>query len=224
MTTTMNTGAASLLPCPFCGCSSSPELKGNGIGDNWLECVECGASTRLREDGAGSVKDWNRRASTPQADAAPSLPRYTEWLHLRTHGQWSDGVPEWARDHDGRMNDVTAANAVIEELADAAIAAGGAQEPAQSWIDGVAAELWAIADVSGFDDFKLAVGGFLIATALPRVAATVALTDEQREAIEWAAGRAHVEALGKPIDGDEGKRWRLLSDMFRAAASNGEQA
>jgi hypothetical protein len=42
-----------------------------------------------------------------------------------------------------------------------------------------------------------------------------ALTDGQREAIEWAAGRAHVEALGKPIDGPEGKRWRTLSDMFR---------
>ena len=65
-----------------------------------------------------------------------------------------------------------------------------------------------------------------IAALLPRVAATVALTHEQREAIEWAAGRAHVEALGKPIDGTEGKRCRVLSDLFRAAkaASNGEQS
>lgn len=58
-----------LKPCPFCGCTTSPELKGNGIGDNWLECVECGASTRLREDGAGSTKDWNRRALLASKDA-----------------------------------------------------------------------------------------------------------------------------------------------------------
>lgn len=47
--------------------------------------------------------------------------------------------------------------------------------------------------------------------------AQTALTNAARDAIEWAAGRAHVEALGKPIDGPEGKRWRILSDMFRAA-------
>jgi len=58
-----------LLPCPFCGCTKSPVLQGNGIGDNWLECTDCGASTRMREDGAGSTKDWNRRP-TPLADAA----------------------------------------------------------------------------------------------------------------------------------------------------------
>jgi hypothetical protein len=34
-----------------------------------------------------------------------------------------------------------------------------------SWINGVAIELWKTADVAGFDDFKLAVGGFLRATA-----------------------------------------------------------
>jgi hypothetical protein len=49
----------------------------------------------------------------------------------------------------------------------------------------------------------------------------VGLTDEQRGAIEWAAGRAHVEALGKPIEGVEGKRWRVLSDLFRASAQSG---
>lgn len=50
-----------LLPCAFCGCTKSPVRQGNGIGDYWLECTDCGASTRLREDGAGSEKDWNRR-------------------------------------------------------------------------------------------------------------------------------------------------------------------
>jgi hypothetical protein len=55
-------------PCPFCGCSVPPAVQGNGIGDNWLECTECGASTRLREDGAGSEKDWNSRAARATAE------------------------------------------------------------------------------------------------------------------------------------------------------------
>jgi hypothetical protein len=55
-------------PCPFCGCRVPPAVQGNGIGDNWLECTECGASTRLREDGAGSEKDWNRRAARATAE------------------------------------------------------------------------------------------------------------------------------------------------------------
>jgi len=42
------------------------------------------------------------------------------------------------------------------------------------------------------------------------------LTKEQRDAIEWAAGRAHVAALGRPINGVEGQRWRELTDLFRA--------
>lgn len=65
-----------LLPCPFCGCTKVPKRQGNGIGDYWLECFDCGASTRLREDGAGMEKDWNRRPSPAPAiseseDAAP---------------------------------------------------------------------------------------------------------------------------------------------------------
>jgi len=61
-------------PCPFCGCRVPPAVQGNGIGDNWLECTECGASTRLREDGAGSEKDWNRRAARATAEQRDSVP------------------------------------------------------------------------------------------------------------------------------------------------------
>lgn len=43
------------------------------------------------------------------------------------------------------------------------------------------------------------------------------MTDEQIEAIEWAAGRAHVASLGKPIAGVEGRRWRVLRDLLRDA-------
>ncbi|KVE08402.1 hypothetical protein WS65_09290 [Burkholderia anthina] len=60
---------------------------------------------------------WQGRASSPNAAGAEEAPRYTEWLHLRAHGAWPNGVPEWARDHSGRMNDFTAASAVIEEHA-----------------------------------------------------------------------------------------------------------
>lgn len=59
------------------------------------------------------------RATDAQQVGAALLPKYTEWMHLRTHGQWSDGVPAWARDHSGRMNDLAAALAVISELYDA---------------------------------------------------------------------------------------------------------
>ncbi|WP_186260304.1 Lar family restriction alleviation protein [Burkholderia gladioli] len=62
-----------LLPCPFCGCTKVPKRQGNGIGDYWLECFDCGASTRLREDGAGMEKDWNRRPSPAPAIPMPPL-------------------------------------------------------------------------------------------------------------------------------------------------------
>jgi hypothetical protein len=84
-------------PCPFCGCHVPPAVQGNGIGDNWLECTECGASTRLREDGAGSEKDWNRRAARATAeqsrdsyriDATPGVVHIQElmlkWVNAKT--------------------------------------------------------------------------------------------------------------------------------------------
>jgi hypothetical protein len=78
-----------------------------------------------------------------RSDEQAALPRYTEWLHLRTHGEWSDGVPTWARDHDGRMNDMTAASAVIEELA--ARSAQAASTTASALTDDVRSALEACA-------------------------------------------------------------------------------
>lgn len=54
-------------------------------------------------------------------------------------------------------------------------------------------------------------------TALHSNTAQAPLTTEQREAIEWAAGRAHVMSLGKPVDGVEFRRWRVLSNLFSEA-------
>ncbi|WP_321968885.1 hypothetical protein [Paraburkholderia tropica] len=44
------------------------------------------------------------------------------------------------------------------------------------------------------------------------------MTDEQRQALQWAADRAHVESLGKSIGGVEGRRWRILLDLIRNSA------
>lgn len=75
-------------------------------------CV-CGQPTTLgtvhRTDGPCYAADAQQAGTT-------SLPRYTEWMHLRTHGEWSNGVPAWARDFHGHMNDMSAAHAVIAEL------------------------------------------------------------------------------------------------------------
>lgn len=57
-------------------------------------------------------------------------PRYDEWCYLRTHGQWRDGVPVWARGpHNRTMDDMTAAHAVIEELAQAVTADTAGAKP-----------------------------------------------------------------------------------------------
>ncbi|VWC80719.1 bacteriophage protein [Burkholderia contaminans] len=77
----------------------------------------------------------------PVADERAALPRYTEWMHLRIHGVWSDGVPSWARDHAGHMNDLTAAIAVIEELA------ARTSSPNAAGAERIAHEVWAAAQL-----------------------------------------------------------------------------
>lgn|SRR5690606_8322671 len=64
-----------------------------------------------------------KRGGDMDERAVVGTPRYKAWLHLRTHGQWPDDIPEWAKDHNGHMNDMVAARAVIEELAVAVLAA-----------------------------------------------------------------------------------------------------
>lgn len=76
-----------LLPCPFCGCTKVPKRQGNGIGDYWLECFDCGASTRLREDGAGMEKDWNRRPSPAPATPAEPMPIDGWYVEVAANGE-----------------------------------------------------------------------------------------------------------------------------------------
>lgn len=67
----MNVNTKALLPCPFCGGTEINEA-GNGTGDNWLECSQCGAGTSLSEDGVGMVARWNRRVNQ-EADRLAAL-------------------------------------------------------------------------------------------------------------------------------------------------------
>ncbi|SEU36405.1 hypothetical protein SAMN03159335_05443 [Burkholderia cepacia] len=86
------------------------------------ELKNLSSDPRLHESERAAIRAILAARLVEQHEAAPAdertaFPRYTEWMHLRSHGAWSDGVPDWARDHTGRMNDFTAASAVIEELA-----------------------------------------------------------------------------------------------------------
>lgn len=81
------------------------------------------------------------------------------------------------------------------------------------------ARIWS--PVDGANSLKLAENNVnraaLENAALPSDAAQAPLSNEQREAFQWAADRAHVESLGKSIGGVEGRRWRILMDLSRAA-------
>ncbi len=79
--------------------------------------------------------------TSPQNAARPAAvaPRYSAWFHLHEHAQWPDGIPDWSRDHQGQMNDITAMRAVIEELAALAQPSveAPAAEPTEVRADGV---------------------------------------------------------------------------------------
>jgi Lar family restriction alleviation protein len=82
-----------LKACPFCGSAEHPIRKGNGVGDYWLECEECGASTRLSEDGAGIEAAWNRRALLDQFGAKAEAQAVPDgWVPLRI--EFEPGYPE----------------------------------------------------------------------------------------------------------------------------------
>jgi len=93
------------------------------------------------------------RAGAQAIQPAAVTPRYSEWMHLREKGCWTAGVPDWAKDHAGHMNDTVVKNAVIDELAAALAAAphAGAQAvPTDAEIDALldspATLVWHAAD------------------------------------------------------------------------------
>lgn len=126
--------------------------RGEGHAGNGMYCW----LTEYPEEGAlfvdGSTTVPTEAAPAP-ADERAAFPRYAEWLHLRAHGAWSNDVPEWARNHTGRMNDFTAASAAIEELA--ATCAASAIESRAEGADSLAHEVWSAAQLTpgeGIDD------------------------------------------------------------------------
>lgn len=58
----------------------------------------------------------DQREQDPERALLAAAPRLAAFEHLKQHARWPDGVPQWARDHNGQMNDMTAARAVIDEL------------------------------------------------------------------------------------------------------------
>ncbi|WP_261541428.1 Lar family restriction alleviation protein [Burkholderia multivorans] len=123
-----------------CARASANET-GAPIGWAWISPT--GHVSRFTADFDGKhdelVQGWKVRPvafcdSVANETGAEGAPRYAEWLHLRAHGEWPNGVPEWARDYTGRMNDFTAATAVIEELAALASRAPAQAAEPVGWI------------------------------------------------------------------------------------------
>jgi hypothetical protein len=92
----------------------------NLIANSFVNCKGSAATMRdLAKDCLAKVDAYLDAAPQPAQTqlALTAAPRYREWLHLTQVGMWTAGVPTWARDHDGRMNDGIATRSVIEELA-----------------------------------------------------------------------------------------------------------
>lgn len=139
-----------LKPCALCGCTKSPIRQGNGIGDYWLECTECGMSTRPREDGDG-FKDWNRRpeaaACAPAiADTAgakpvaqwqtklrePILPECDVWINVSEEGA-RKAMEKWSHIYEVRA--LVVASPAIDAAPENADAAALRSEQALRYID-----------------------------------------------------------------------------------------
>jgi uncharacterized protein (DUF2384 family) len=255
--TTMNTGAASLLPCPFCGegaCLHIEERPDNHRYpvEHWHAKIECGMCpvttewTVVAERGAkkaDSVKvaevvaTWNRRAtSTPQADAASSEEAYvakrlSEALADVYMTIIGDDEPE-ADDGSNVIERVKKAAQVLRlevdlyrSQAEAAIAAGGAQEPdVFKWLE---TELSAIScryhgdpsyDHDAYwmkDRVMKLIADARKAFALPREAATV----PDGNAVYAALDRRAQSYISREVVEDV-----LIAVRALLAASNGEQA
>ncbi|MDP9645859.1 Lar family restriction alleviation protein [Paraburkholderia caledonica] len=138
MTTTMNTGAASLLPCPFCGGQAEMTFNAFYQNNSIATCKVCGASAFW--------KKWNAR--TPQADAAPSIGQHDISTSMGGRAYIAEFFAKLLRRHDFQRYieqrlaaDFACALAGYLSEHVAAIAAGGAKEPVPgtseygSWIN-----------------------------------------------------------------------------------------
>jgi Lar family restriction alleviation protein len=234
MNTTMNTGAASLLPCPFCGGADIQRGRA-AIGERptfHTYCNSCEAGTQGHPTREASDAAWNRRA-TPQADAAPIINGHAiNDLFLK----WSEWTTELGEAISRKNID-----GFVSELR-AAIAAGGAQEavamPA-GWklirvnehFDALIAALERaeskgyLPDAMADEWANFACDENTYAAPLPRVAATVA-EGFALVPVVMTAAMINAWAGGRAVSSDEVAARTPFQDAWKrvlAAASNGGQ-
>ncbi|MFM0330689.1 Lar family restriction alleviation protein [Paraburkholderia strydomiana] len=202
--TTMNTGAASLLPCPMCGAAPKLIVGYSPLNHAFVDC-DCGMQTALKDTGEEVTATWNRRSPTPQADAAPIINGHAiNDLFLK----WSEWTTELGEAISRKNID-----GFVSELR-AAIAAGGAQEPVtDQQIYDKFGFLEGLVNESTYRRIAETAITIYNSAPLPRVAETVALTDAARDVL--AERQRQVTAEGwTPEHDDE----HTESEMALAAA------
>lgn len=73
------------------------------------------------------VEEVARLRALHAGTALKNLPFYAEWDHQQQHGEWRNGVPDFARDREGAASEVAAMRCVIAELV-AALGVGLSKE------------------------------------------------------------------------------------------------
>lgn len=119
MTTPSNANTSGLAPCPFCG--GAPSIR-QAMGETWVVCGSCSASTQSKGRETVAFDLWNRRdapasplpgggwqdISTAPKDGTPMLAGSIHHSD-REVVCWQDGLPSGSMDTDaeweGWVND-----------------------------------------------------------------------------------------------------------------------
>ena len=86
-----------LLPCPFCG--GAPTVR-QAMGETWVVCGSCSATTNSKSRETVAFDLWNRRAAPAQPAAVEGAGEPVAWAR-----RWFvDGItPKKERNENGRM-------------------------------------------------------------------------------------------------------------------------
>ena len=154
--------AAALKKCPFCG-STNLHQTGNGIGSEFVECADCGASGPASDHSASAEEYWNSRAIAPPV-AAGSVDSIdtNEFCDLMTelqdvHQRLGNCKPNWdaliahihawgeqqreAGQHEGALVSLNNYDAACDEYRKQIAALTGRAEKAEARIDELEAQL-----------------------------------------------------------------------------------